>query len=85
MATITWPISVKEQIYLIFPVLFLLLVKKTSTKYAALLIISGFISVLGCLYIWDINPDRFTPVFLLPVGVGLLTARFEKKNFKIFL
>lgn len=79
MATITWSISVEEQIYLVFPILFLLLVKETSTKYAALLIISGFISVLGCLYIWDINPDRFTPAFLLPVGVGLLTARFEEK------
>ncbi len=79
MATITWSISVEEQIYLIFPILFLLLVKRTSTKYAALLITSGFISVLGCLYIWDINPDRFTPAFLLPVGIGLLTARFEEK------
>ena len=79
MATITWSISLEEQIYLIFPILFLLLVKRTSTKYAALLITSGFISVLGCLYIWDINPDRFTPAFLLPVGIGLLTARFEEK------
>jgi len=83
MATITWSISVEEQIYLIFPILFLLLVKRSSTKYAVLLIISGLISVLGCLYIWNINPDRFTPAFLLPVGVGLLTARFEDhfKNF----
>ena len=81
MATITWSISVEEQIYLVFPILFFLLVKKTSTKYALLLITSGFISVLGCLYIWDINPDRFTPAFLLPVGIGLLTARFEL-NFK---
>lgn len=79
MATITWSISVEEQIYLIFPILFLLLVKKTSTKYAVLLIICGLISVLGCLYIWNINPDRFTPAFLLPVGVGLLTARFEDR------
>ena len=81
MATITWSISVEEQIYLIFPLLFLLLVKKSSTKYAVLLIISGLVSVFGCLYIWDINPDRFTPAFLLPVGIGLLTARSEE-NFK---
>ena len=46
-----------------------------------LLIIVGFASVFGCLYIWDINPDRFTPAFLLPVGIGLLTARFDE-NFK---
>ena len=79
MATITWSISVEEQIYLIFPILFLLLARKTATRYALILIFSGLISVLGCLYIWNISPDRFTPAFLLPVGVGLLTARFEGK------
>ena len=79
MATITWSISVEEQIYLIFPILFLLLARKTATRYALILMISGLISVLGCLYIWNISPDRFTPAFLLPVGVGLLTARFEGK------
>ena len=79
MATITWSISVEEQIYLIFPILFLLLARKTATRYALILIFSGLISVLGCLYIWNISPERFTPAFLLPVGVGLLTARFEGK------
>lgn len=79
MATITWSISVEEQIYLIFPILFLLLARKTATRYALILMISGLISILGCLYIWNITPDRFTPAFLLPVGVGLLTARFEGK------
>ena len=79
MATITWSISVEEQIYLIFPILFLLLARKTATRYALILIFSGLISVLGCLYIWNISPERFTPALLLPVGVGLLTARFEGK------
>ena len=83
MATITWSISVEEQIYLLFPVLFLLMAKKSSTKYAIFLIIFGFVSVLSCLYIFEINAARFTPAFLLPVGVGLLTARFEEKYFEI--
>ena len=81
MATITWSISVEEQIYLLFPVLFLLMAKKSSTRYAIFLTIFGFASVLSCLYIFEINPSRFTPAFLLPVGIGLLTARYEEKYF----
>jgi peptidoglycan/LPS O-acetylase OafA/YrhL len=81
MATITWSISVEEQIYLLFPVLFLLLAKKSSTGYAIFLTISGLASVLSCLYLFEINPSRFTPAFLLPVGVGLLTARYEDRYF----
>ena len=81
IATITWSISVEEQIYLLFPVLFLLLAKKSSTRYAIFLTIFGFASVLSCLYIFEINASRFTPAFLLPVGVGLLTARYEEKYF----
>jgi peptidoglycan/LPS O-acetylase OafA/YrhL len=81
MATITWSISVEEQIYLLFPVLFLLMAKKSATRYAIFLIIAGFASVLSCIYIFEISADRFTPAFLLPVGVGLLTARYEDKYF----
>jgi peptidoglycan/LPS O-acetylase OafA/YrhL len=81
MATITWSISVEEQIYLLFPVLFLLMAKKSATKYAIFLIIAGFASVLSCIYIFAISADRFTPAFLLPVGVGLLTASYEDKYF----
>jgi peptidoglycan/LPS O-acetylase OafA/YrhL len=81
MATITWSISVEEQIYLLFPVLFLLMAKKSATKYAISLIIAGFASVLSCIYIFEISADRFTPAFLLPVGVGLLTASYEDKYF----
>ena len=79
MATITWSISVEEQIYLFFPILFLIIARKSVSRYAVFLIISGLVSVLGCLFIWRISPDRFTPAFLLPVGVGLLTARFEER------
>jgi len=81
MATITWSISVEEQIYLLFPVLFLLMAKKSATKYAIFLIIAGFASVLSCIYIFEISADRFTPAFLLPVGVGLLAASYEDKYF----
>lgn len=81
MATITWSISVEEQIYLLFPVLFLVMAKKSSTKYAIFLIISGYASVLSCLYIFETNASRFTLAFLLPVGVGLLTASYEDKYF----
>lgn len=81
MVTITWSISIEEQIYLFFPVLFIAMAKKSSTKYAIFLMISGFASVLSCLYIFEINADRFTPSFLLPVGVGLLTAKYEDQYF----
>jgi len=81
MATITWSISVEEQIYFLFPVLFLLMAKNSATRYAIFLIIAGFVSVLSCIYIFEISADRFTPAFLLPVGVGLLTASYEDKYF----
>ena len=79
MATITWSISVEEQIYILFPVLFLIFAKRSATKYSMVLILTGFASVIGCLYFWHLNPARFTPAFLLPVGVGLLAAKFEDK------
>ena len=79
MATITWSISVEEQIYLFFPLLFLFFVKRSALRYALVLIFIGLISVLGCQFLWDLPSDRFTPSFLLPVGFGLLTAHFESK------
>ena len=79
MATITWSISVEEQIYLFFPLLFIILVKSSAKKYAWILTIVGLINVVACLHIWNINADRFTPAFLLPVGIGLLSAHYEQK------
>lgn len=81
MATITWSISVEEQIYLIFPLLFILFVKSSAQKYAWILTIVGLINVVACVYVWNIGAARFTPAFLLPVGIGLLTAHFEEKFF----
>jgi peptidoglycan/LPS O-acetylase OafA/YrhL len=79
MATITWSISVEEQIYLIFPILFLFLVKKTAANLSILLMIVGASSVLLSLYSLEIPAERFTPAFLLPVGVGLFCAVHEDK------
>ena len=79
MATITWSISVEEQIYLIFPILFLLLVKKNARNLSILLMILGAFSVFLSLYPLDISAERFTPAFLLPVGVGLFCAVYEDK------
>jgi peptidoglycan/LPS O-acetylase OafA/YrhL len=79
MATITWSISVEEQIYLFFPLFFLLLVKSSAKKYAWILTLAGLFNVVACLYLWNINPNRFTPAFLLPVGIGLLSAHYEEK------
>jgi peptidoglycan/LPS O-acetylase OafA/YrhL len=79
MATITWSISVEEQIYLLFPLFFLLLVQRNAFRYSVVLILIGFMNVVGCLYFWNLNADRFTPVYLLPIGIGLLTAHFENK------
>lgn len=79
MATITWSISVEEQIYLIFPLMFLLLVKKSAQNFALFLIFIGVGSIFFGLYIVEVSPDRFTPAFLLPVGVGLYCAVHEGK------
>jgi peptidoglycan/LPS O-acetylase OafA/YrhL len=79
MATITWSISVEEQIYLIFPIIFLLLVKKNARNLSLLLMLLGTLSVLLSLYVLDISAERFTPAFLLPVGVGLFCAVHEIK------
>ena len=79
MATITWSISVEEQIYLFFPLLFVVFVRSSAQKYAWILTIVGLINVIACLYVWNISADRFTPAFLLPVGIGLLSAHYEEK------
>jgi len=79
MATITWSISVEEQIYLIFPILFFRLVKKNAKNLSSILVLLGAFSVLLCLYVLDIPAERFTPAFLLPIGVGLFCAVHEDK------
>ena len=82
MATITWSISIEEQIYLFFPIFFLLLVKSSAKRYAWILTFMGLFNVVACLYSWNIDPNRFTPAFLLPVGIGLLSAHYEEKFFQ---
>jgi peptidoglycan/LPS O-acetylase OafA/YrhL len=79
MATITWSISVEEQIYFIFPILFILLVKKNAKNLSSLLVVFGVFSVLLSLYVLDIPTERFTPAFLLPIGVGHFCAVHEDK------
>jgi len=79
MATITWSISVEEQIYFIFPILFLLLVKKSAKRLSIFFMSIGVISVLLSIYALEIPAERFTPAFLLPVGVGLLCAVHEEQ------
>jgi peptidoglycan/LPS O-acetylase OafA/YrhL len=79
MATITWSISVEEQIYLIFPLVFLLLVRKSAQNLSILLIFVGVSSVFFSLLIIEVSTDRFTPAFLLPVGIGLFCAVHEEK------
>jgi peptidoglycan/LPS O-acetylase OafA/YrhL len=79
MATITWSISVEEQIYLIFPLVFLLLVRKSAQNLSMILIFVGVSSVFFSLFIIEVSTDRFTPAFLLPVGIGLFCAVHEEK------
>ena len=79
MATITWSISVEEQIYLFFPLLFIVFVKRNAQKYAWILITVGLMNTVASLYLWNISADRFTPAFLLPVGIGLLSAQYEEE------
>jgi peptidoglycan/LPS O-acetylase OafA/YrhL len=82
MASITWSISVEEQIYLIFPLLFILFVKNIL-RLAISLILIGFSSAIACIYIWNLDPHRFTLVYLLPFGVGLIVAIYENKILEV--
>ena len=43
------------------------------------MILIGILSTLVCLYTWGLDPHRFTFVYLISFGVGLIVALYERK------
>lgn len=77
MATITWSISVEEQIYLIFPLLFSLTRKPKFKFVTFLFILLGILTLLLVDFGFLPSAERQTTSYLLPVGVGLFVAIYE--------
>lgn len=77
MATITWSVSVEEQIYLIFPLL-LAVTRKPRFKFVAFsFILLGVLTLLLVDFGFLPSAQRQTTSYLLPVGIGLMVAIYE--------
>lgn len=77
MATITWSVSVEEQIYLMLPILLILTTRPNFKVVAILFMVLGTITLLFAdieLIPWGY---RQTTSYLLPVGVGIWVANHE--------
>jgi peptidoglycan/LPS O-acetylase OafA/YrhL len=79
MATITWSVSVEEQIYLVLPLFIYFINYKRFEITAFLLVTLGTLSLL--LSDFDFIPGfaRVTTSYFLPVGIGLIVALKEEK------
>jgi len=77
MATITWSVSVEEQIYFVLPFLLSLQLKNRFRVISTLLICIGSFSLI--LSAIDLLPGstRSTLSYFLPVGVGLMLSMYE--------
>lgn len=77
MATITWSISIEEQIYLFFPFLLLIFRWRKFKVAAYLLIVIGLVSRYYVVFILGSSPYRNTLCYLDVVGFGVLVAIHE--------
>ena len=82
MATITWSISVEEQIYLFFPFVLILMKWQKFASASYFLIILGMASRAYVLLFTELSVYRHTMCYLDVVGIGLLMAVHEKKVLK---
>lgn len=80
LPSVTWSLSIEEQIYLFFPFISLLLAKKKFLLMSIMLP-----TLISILWLAQINlfesasVDRLTGLYLIPVLSGLLCAKFEKR------
>lgn len=78
MASITWSISVEEQIYLLLPLLLLFIPTKRFGLVITLFLSVGIFTTVSADFGLPLNTARNTFAYLLPVGFGLLLATHEE-------
>ena len=88
MATITWSVSVEEQIYLFLPVLVSLISFRKFEIASFLLVSLGTISLVMSDFGYIPGHARLTTSYFVPVGIGLFVAikedlvRNSKRDFR---
>ena len=88
LPAVTWSLSIEEQIYIFFPFIALLLARKKIVTLSIILptLMFGIFFVQINLFN-STTASRLTPLYLIPVIIGLVCAEFENvvrwKNYRI--
>jgi len=80
LPTVTWSLSIEEQIYVFFPFIALLLAKKRflGVTFLVLILIVTMYAIQKSIND-QVHVDRMSALFLVPVAMGLTCAFFERK------
>jgi peptidoglycan/LPS O-acetylase OafA/YrhL len=77
VASITWSLSIEEQIYLVLPLLSLIKIRNKFLFGSIIFFISGSISLIFC-QIQSIDSLYLTSSYLVPFSIGMFIADKEK-------